>query len=295
MARLHCVGVAVADFVFYVDEFPERAEKYRARDAAVVGGGNAANSAVAAARLGGEVSLMARLGGDPVAGLIEAELAGEGIDLSPLVRAPDGRSSFSSILVDGAGERQIMNFRGTGLSNAIKPLPEDTQVVLCDTRWTEGAMGALRMARDAGLPGVVDGEAPMDASVLSIGSHLAFSAQGLRSVEDTGDLAADIRTIAQRFGAWAAVTDDERGTFATRGGPVEHFPAFAVEVVDTLGAGDVWHGAFALALAEGQAEEDAVVFASAAAALKCTRVGGRAGAPHRAEVEAFLKENGHGA
>jgi sulfofructose kinase len=75
-------------------------------------------------------------------------------------------------------------------------------------------------------------------------------------------------------------------------GAVVHEPAFRVDAVDTLAAGDVWHGAFALGLAERMAEREAVRFASAASALKCTRFGGRSGIPSRAEVDAFLKEFG---
>ena len=71
-------------------------------------------------------------------------------------------------------------------------------------------------------------------------------------------------------------------------GRLEHLPAFAVRTIDTLGAGDVFHGAFTLALAEGLIERDALRWASAAAAVKCTRFGGIAGAPIRAEVEAFI-------
>ena len=76
--------------------------------------------------------------------------------------------------------------------------------------------------------------------------------------------------------------------WAVEDGTIAHIPAFVVETVDTLGAGDVWHGAFALALAEGQGAREAIRFASAAAAIKCTRFGGRAGAPTRQEVDAFL-------
>ncbi|MBX9874054.1 MAG: sugar kinase, partial [Beijerinckiaceae bacterium] len=75
-------------------------------------------------------------------------------------------------------------------------------------------------------------------------------------------------------------------------GTIAHRPAFAVAAVEPLGAGDVWHGAFALALAEGQGERAAIRFASAAAAIKCTRFGGRSGAPRRQEIEAFLAQRG---
>jgi sulfofructose kinase len=84
-------------------------------------------------------------------------------------------------------------------------------------------------------------------------------------------------------------TDGARGTFWLESGEISHLPAHEVKVVDTLGAGDVFHGALALAVAEGQAMCDAVAFASAAAAIKVTRFGGRAGAPTRAEVEHLLR------
>jgi sulfofructose kinase len=87
--------------------------------------------------------------------------------------------------------------------------------------------------------------------------------------------------------AWACVTDGEHGVFVAGGG---HVPALPVQAVDTLGAGDVWHGAFALRLAEGAEETEAIRFANAAAALKCARPWGREGCPTRAETEAFLKE-----
>ncbi len=87
------------------------------------------------------------------------------------------------------------------------------------------------------------------------------------------------------------MTDGENGVYWTEGERIRHTPAFHVQAVDTLAAGDTWHGAFALALAEGMGEEPAVRYASAVAAIKCTRFGGRDGIPDRAEVEAFLKEN----
>ncbi len=84
------------------------------------------------------------------------------------------------------------------------------------------------------------------------------------------------------------MTNGGGGVFFRHESEIRHEPAFAVDAVDTLGAGDTWHGAFALALAEGQSEREAVRFASAAAAIKCTRFGARNGAPSRAEVNAFL-------
>ena len=88
---------------------------------------------------------------------------------------------------------------------------------------------------------------------------------------------------------FVAVTDGPNGVSWLEDGALRHMPAFAVKAIDTLGAGDAFHGAFTLALAEGRDLTDALRFASAAAALKCTQFGGAAGAPRRAEVDEFLK------
>jgi sulfofructose kinase len=134
---------------------------------------------------------------------------------------------------------------------------------------------------------------PADPELVQACSHAALSAQAAR--EMTG--LADIDAATSLLGSWhpriwLAVTDGENGVWWTDQGRVRHTPAFAVEVRDTLGAGDTWHGAFALGLAEGMAEEGAVRYASAVAALKCMAFGGRSGIPDRATAETFLRERG---
>jgi sulfofructose kinase len=188
--------------------------------------------------------------------------------------------------VDAAGERQVVSFRGEGLDDRpdlIAATPE-IGVVLADTRWPRGNLAALELARGRGIPGVLDAEAPVDPALIAAASHVAFSRQGLASLS-SGEPAEAL--AAMDLSAWACVTDGAHGVFVRGGG---HVPAFPVRAVDTLGAGDVWHGAFALRLAEGAEETDAIRFANAAAALKCARPWGREGCPTRAETEAFLKE-----
>jgi sulfofructose kinase len=108
---------------------------------------------------------------------------------------------------------------------------------------------------------------------------------------ETSDPADGLTQSFGRFGGWHAVTVGDRGALWTDDGvTIHHQSAFAVDVVDTLGAGDVLHGAFAAGLARGQGEAEALRWASAAAALKCTRHGGRAGIPTLAELERFLEE-----
>lgn len=292
MADLFVLGIAVVDFVFAVEALPREATKYRAEDAEIVGGGCAANAAVAITRLGGTASLAAPLGDDPLGDLILADLAAEGVSSGFVQRAVDGRSSFSSVYVDAHGERQIVNFRGTGLArdadwlNGVPP----SDAVLVDPRWPDLAAAALDMARAWGVPGVLDGEAPIDRRLLEKASHAALSRSGLQSLCDIDDPADALAQVAADLPGWACVTDGERGVYYTSGTGIQHVPAYDVPVKDTLAAGDVWHGAFALALAEGQAEHPAICFANAAAALKCMQFGGRAGCPSRAAVEKFLKE-----
>lgn len=283
MARVLCVGSAVIDFVFQVDGLPSGPGKYRAGDARIVGGGCAANAAVAIARLGGEALLAGRMGDDEVGTMILAGLEAEGVDTRLVSRRPGGRSAFSSVLVDADGERQIMSFRGDGLSDdtALIEAAPPLDAVLADTRWSPGSRAALALARTRSIPGVLDAEDPIDPDLPPLASHVAFSAPGLRSLGVSHPAAAVP-------GGWACVTDGAEGVVISDG---THVPACPVAAVDTLGAGDVWHGAFALRLAEGATEIEAVRFACAAAALKCTRFGGRAGAPTRAETEDFLERN----
>ncbi len=296
MTRVLCVGAAVIDFVFYLDEFPTNAEKYGTEKATIVGGGCAANSAVAVARLGGSPVLAARLGHDQIGDLVLSELSTEGVDVSNVTRTKGGRSSYSSVYIDQNGERQIVNFRGDGL--VLDPSwfssLKDIAAVLTDTRRTSAAIAALEMAKARSVPGIVDGEAPIDPAVLAPASHVAFSMQGLKSLFPklaATDPGAALIQIAQTHDCWACVTDGANGVWFTGLQGVEHVSAFRIQPVDTLGAGDVWHGAFALALAEEQSERGAIGFANAAAALKCLKIGGRAGCPSRADVTNYLKEN----
>lgn len=292
MAEVLITGIAVADFVFAVDVLPDKAAKYRAQAATIVGGGCAANAAVAIARLGGVAHLATRLGDDAMGDLILADLVAEGVQTGLVQRVPGGQSSFSSVYVDASGERQIMNFRGEGLGDETGPIDAAGPVsaVLVDTRWTAGAIAGLDLARRFDVPGIVDAEAPLDMEVLTRASHVAFSRDGLLSLCGSTDLETALRAAADQLPGWVCVTDGAQGVLWLDGAELVHEPACPVQVRDTLAAGDVWHGAFALALAEGRSEAQAIRFANAAAALKCTAFGGRKGSPTRDIVEDFLKE-----
>jgi sulfofructose kinase len=154
----------------------------------------------------------------------------------------------------------------------------------------------LRAARRAGVPGVLDGDTA-DGTVLQAlveeSGYALFSEAGLASFSGAGEIEAGLRQALARGARLALVTLGERGALWVESGTpegVRHLPAYAVPAVDTLAAGDVFHGAFALELARGKIAADALRFAGAAAAIKCTRPGGRTGCPSRQEVERFLRE-----
>lgn len=298
-ALVLCAGHAVQDFIYTVDALPSGDGKTRASEFRTIGGGPAATAACAIARLGGRAMLAARIGDDPIGALIRAELEGYGVDCALLQEMRGCGSSTSAVLVDKGGARMIVNHRDgrwpAGTEALPSAAPESLAAVLVDARWPEGAAWALQIARSIGAPGVLDADAtqasPEQMAALCAGAtHVAFSRQGLKEVSGTEDPHTGLLRVRDRTSAWLCVTLGGEGALSCGPGGVDHWPARDVLVRDTLGAGDVWHGAFTLALAEGRLEGEAVVFAQAAAAIKVQRPGGRAGAPSRAEVDALLAE-----
>jgi sugar/nucleoside kinase (ribokinase family) len=303
--RILCVGIAVLDQVFRVAAYPRYDDKTTACDFASVVGGGAANAAITIARLGGEARFAGPLGGrggeDPTGERIVASLAGEGVDCSGCVRLTDTKSPVSAIVVDAQGGRTIIHHRDPRL-RAAKPadpdqLVADVDAVLADDHYPEFAAPVCAAARRRALPVVLDIEKPAASAdpLFAAATHRVFSRAGL--VATTGlaatagadDLAAALaRLSGSDGGRFCAVTDGASPIHWRAGARRGRVPAFAVAAVDTLAAGDVFHGAFALALLERGDAVAALRFAAAAAAIKCMRFGGGAAAPRRPEVERFL-------
>ena len=289
MVRVVVAGLATVDFLFDVNEMPTRPEKYQAANAMMIGGGGAANAAVSIARLGGDPWLAASVGDDKIGEVILADLDAEGVNTTLVQRQLGGRSAFSSVLIDAAGERQIVNFRGAGLRAILNPdKAPPCDAVLVDTRFRALTKAALRLARDQNIPGIVDGEHPVDLNDLTDATHIAFSAQGLVGLTGMDDLATALHAVSAQVSAWVCVTDGANGVLYFQDGSLKTLPVTRIDPVDTLAAGDVWHGGFTLRLAEGADEETAMAFANAAATLKCQKPAGRTGCPDRQVVEAFL-------
>jgi sugar/nucleoside kinase (ribokinase family) len=134
----------------------------------------------------------------------------------------------------------------------------------------------------------IDRATRLDDPLHALASHAIFSAEALRATGGTSDLEEALRRAASTLTAFLAVTNGPEDVLWMERGNLRRLPVFAIAAVDTLGAGDSFHGGFALALAEGRDEVAAMRFGAATAALKCTRFGGISGTPVRAEVDKFL-------
>jgi sulfofructose kinase len=299
MATVVCVGISVHDIVFRMTELPRAQVKHYALGRSEVTGGIAANAARTVARLGGRAVLGSRLGEDLAATSVLRELAAEGVDVRAVHAVPGGRTSLSAVMIDPGGERMLVNDTDPRTLASTEGVPlaaiERADAVLADTRWADGATLAVRGARLRGIPAVLDFDRAPEAGgtdeLLVTASHVLFGRQGLLELIGSDEPGEGLGRVRARSRAWLGVTRGEEGVFWLEDGSLRHLPAHAVAAVDTLAAGDVFHGAFALALAEGESEPVALRFANAAAAIKCTRPGGGAGAPRRAEVEELLRKS----
>lgn len=294
MAAVVCLGIAVRDFVFSVPAVPPAAQKTTASAFHRRGGGMAATAAVAAAALGGSVEYWGRLGDDETGRELRTELESHGVQ----VRASSPKGTLTptaSVLVAPDGERMLTVFPGR-LDDAIEWLPLDhlasVQAVHADFRWPQGARALYAEAAARGIPRVLDadvGDPVTVQSLLPLADHVIFSEAGFAQVAGETDVETGLRKVAALAPGVVGVTLGERGSVFIIEGVTHRVPAPAVEALDTNGAGDVFHGAYALAVAEGMRVLDAIRFASAAAALKCRSGSGWEAAPGRAAVNDFLK------
>jgi sulfofructose kinase len=298
--RVLCIGIPVRDLTFRVSGVPGRGSKENATHFDEICGGNALNAAIAIARLGGRVSLCGPMGDarEMSTRFIFEKLAHEGIETEHLVHMPGLVTPISAVMVDPSGERTIVTFRDPELWKVhlppIETLLDDCAAILTESRCAGFCTDLCAEATRRGIPVVVDVDRAMSLreGLLTASSHLVFSSEPLQETADVSDDGQALNKIAKLTPSFLAGTRGPRGTiWLNEKGELEETPAFPVHTVDTLGAGDVFHGAFALALTEKQELRQALRFASAAAALKCTRFGGPFAAPQRAEVEAFLGQS----
>jgi sulfofructose kinase len=299
--RILCIGIPVRDLTFRVQGLPARGSKVNASHFDEICGGNALNAAIGIVRLGGRASICGPMGDarETSSRYIFEKLAHEGIDTKQIIHMPGLVTPISNIMIDPSGERTIVTFRDPELWKVHLPsadtLLEDCHAILTESRCAEFCTDLCAEARRRGIPVIVDADRAMSLreGLLTVSSHLVFSSEPLQETADVTDDGEALKKISRLTSSFLAGTRGAQGTiWLDENGNLQQTPAFPVHTVDTLGAGDVFHGAFALAVTEGQELREALRFASAAAALKCTRFGGAFAAPQRAEVEELLNQ-GH--
>ena len=297
--RILCIGIPVRDLIFRIEELPERGFKVSASHFDQIGGGNALNASIGIVRLGGRASICGPMGdaAETSSRYIFDKLADEGIDTRHLVHMPGLVTPISNIMIDPSGERTAVTFRDPELWKVSLPdadiLLDDCSAILTESRCAEFCTDLCVEARRRGIPVVVDVDRTMSLreGLLTASSHLVFSSDALRSTAGIADDGEALKKIARLTPSFLAGTQGPQGTlWLDENQNLQRTPAFPVHTVDTLGAGDVFHGAFTLAITENQELRQALRFASAAAALKCTRFGGAYAAPQRIEVEQLLAQ-----
>ncbi len=298
--RVTGLGQCCLDYLGLVESFPETDTKTEILLWKEQGGGPVATALVALSRLGVSCRFYGVRGDDGAGEKIEASLAGEKIDVGGLVTRRGASSQEAFIAIErGTGTRTIFWKRATGEELREKELGEDfllgADFLLLDGLMAEVSLLAARRANELGIPVMLDA-GRVRKGMLEIA---ALSDYLVASGEFAADLGwdpsgGDLPRAAERFSCKAVtVTLGSRGSVTWDGRDMISVPAFEVDVADTTGAGDVFHGGYIFGLLKGWDIRRTVIFASALAAMKCREIGGRSGIPGIAGVLAFLGERGY--
>lgn len=272
------VGLTTVDLAYAVDAYPAEDTKTRARDQFLGAGGPAANAAVACATLTGGARLLTAVGRHPLTALIRDDLRAHGVELVDTTPGRTDPPPISSIVVAaGAGTRTIVSLDGSGIEapfdHEFAELVREAPVVLVDGHHIELALGIARVARDAGIPVVLDGGRwkPDHARLLPL-VDIAICSTSFAPPD-----AEDVFDHLHRIGVQAvAVTRGQQPIRYSADGIRGEIAVGDVDGADTLGAGDILHGAFCAYHSRGHDFADALTRAAAVATLSCRSFGTRA-------------------
>jgi ribokinase len=288
--------------IIRVPRIPRPGETVLGGALAMVGGGKGANQAVAAARAGGRVSFVARVGDDVFGDRALADLGAAGIDTGFVFRTPGMASGIALISVDDRGENSIAVASGANsvlsaadIERAAEAFASADILLLQLESPLETVEAAVGEATKRGVPVILNPAParPLDDDLLRLIAILtpneseAEVLSGIAAADEGGAMRAAAR-LRERGPRAVVITLGERGVYASAPefeGPI---PASSVRPVDSTAAGDVFNGALAVALAESKPLTAALRFAQAAAAISVTRLGAQPSAPTRAEIDAFL-------
>jgi ribokinase len=299
------VGSINTDLTFRTPRLPRPGETLRGTAFHVGYGGKGANQAVMAARLGGQVTLVGRIGRDVFGDGMLRHLTREGIDTVYIKEDVKEPSGTAAIVVDDEARNCILVVPGA--NGALSP--EDVRDAASAIRQARGllcqlevptaaVLQAFRLARESGVQTILN---PAPAAALPdqllaltdicVPNETELELLTGRPISEFEQIERTAREIVRRGPPTVLVTLGERGVLVVTADGSEHVPAVPVEAVDPTGAGDAFIGALAVFLAEGRKLVEAVRWACAAAALSVTRMGAQASFPSRADVEGlFLGE-----
>jgi ribokinase len=291
------IGIATVDDLLTVEHYPPPDAKVAVEAHQRGAGGLTATALVAAARWGARCAYGGALGDDELSSFVRSALAGEGIDLSPSPHHPQAAPIHSTIIVDRTAHTRNIFFQRGAVVGPLPEAPDEAAVraaaVLFVDHYGGGATARLqRLARAAGVPVVADlerADRPAFDEILALTDHLIVPRAFAQSLSGAHGPAEAVRALLAARAAVVVTCGAEGGWWATAEAPEpQPFRAFPVDVVDTTGCGDVFHGVYAAELAAGAGIERRLRHAAAAAALKARTPGAQRGIPRRAEVEAFL-------
>lgn len=297
-AKIVVVGSFNADLVSYLKRMPRPGETVHGDTFVTGAGGKGSNQAVAAARLGAEVTLIGRVGSDVFANLAYELWQAEGVNSDYVVQDQDHATGVAPIFVDSQGENMIVVVLGANLNlqqsdiETAKDRIADADALVAQLEINHDmVVYALKVAKELGITTILNPApaAALSSEILQLADYLTPNETELETLSGRAseDAAVSARSLLARDGQTAVVTLGAQGAQIVSQNQSVCMAAFEVDVVDTTGAGDAFNAGLAVALAEGRDLRAAVRFANAAAALSAAKPGAARSAPYRAEVDAL--------
>ena len=291
-----CVGPIFLDRVIKIEEFPEKPIKLVANGLEKRLGGPAPVASFAIKSLGGEAQFIGRFGDDDAADYLKSELLNSGISIQKSIDVVDAQTSQSHIFEDRKGERMLAVFNEEKLTKD-KSIPgfefSENQSYLVDTNWIEAAHQVAVESYKYNVNCVVDldnfTKSNLLDEVVNFASHPIFSETGLNRFTDNMPIIDALKSLYQKNQKFYAVTLGARGVYWIENGDIFHCQSPKINVKETNGAGDVFHGAFAQFI-RTKTSKEAIELATATASLKCSRSGGIKTLPDYPEVKEFLNQ-----
>ncbi|MFZ0691584.1 MAG: PfkB family carbohydrate kinase [Acidobacteriaceae bacterium] len=288
------VGLNATDTLIPVSQYPVSGSKVEIRSASILPGGQVASAMVACQRWGLRARYVGKLGNDAAADLHRAEFARAGVE-AKIITARDCASHQSFILVEDSGERTVLWKRDERLMLRPEELRRewitDARALHVDGRDTAAAIMAAAWAKEAGIPVVADLDElyPDVEQLIEKVDYLIVSRNIPGQLTGKSDLRESLPAIQRQFGCrLTAATLGHDGVLAWDGQDFCCRPAWRVDVVDTTGAGDIFHAGFIYGLLQGSPLAQTLDFACAAAALNCTAVGARGGIQAVSRIENLM-------